>query len=99
MLKVKIIDGVTKHKLEDELNEFLSTITSEEVHNIVYDFPNFTVAIEYETEEAWKNMICAACQHWDDVTSTDSLMGICHECGGRKRFNCKACERFKDVRG
>ena len=99
MLKVKIIDGVTKHKLEDELNEFLSTLTSEAVRNIVYDFPNFTVAIEYEMEEAWKNMICADCQHWDDGNSIDSVMGLCHECGGRKRFNCKACERFKDIRG
>lgn len=27
MLKVKIIDAVTRHKLEDELNEFLSTIS------------------------------------------------------------------------
>lgn len=47
MLKVKIVDGVTKHKLEDELNEFLSTLTSEEVRNIVYDFPSFTPAIEW----------------------------------------------------
>lgn len=92
MLKVKIIDAVTKHKLEDELNEFLSTITSEEVRNIVYDFPNFT-------HVQWKNMICADCQHWDDGNSIDSVTGLCHECGGRKRFNCKACERFKDIRG
>lgn len=99
MLKVKIIDGVTKQKLEDNLNEFLSTITSEDVHNIVYDFPNFTAAIEYETEATWKNMICADCKYWDCGNSSDSLIGMCQVCGYRKRFNSKACDKFNDIRG
>lgn len=98
MLKVKIIDAVTRHKMEDELNGFLSSLTSEDVRNITYDFPNLTVAIEYEITDAWKNMICADCQYWDDGNSADAVIGMCQECGGRKRFNCKACERFKDVR-
>lgn len=29
MLKVKIIDAVTRHSLEEGLNDFLATITSE----------------------------------------------------------------------
>ena len=99
MLKVKIIDAETRHKMEDELNEFLSSLTSKDIRNITYDFSNFTVAIEYELTDAWKDMICADCQHWDDGNSCDSVIGVCQECGGRKRFNCKACERFKDIRG
>ena len=99
MLKVKIIDGVTRHKLEDELNEFLSTISSEEVRNITYDFPNFTAAIEYEAEATWKNQICADCRYWDCGNSFDALIGTCQMCGLRKRFNKTACEKFNDVRG
>lgn len=98
MVKVKIIDAVSRIGLENEVNEFLTTIKSEEVRKTEYDLPNFTALIEYEIEEAWKKMMCADCQHWDDTGSADAVIGVCQECGGRKRFNCSACERFKDVR-
>ena len=98
MLKVKIIDAVTRHSLEEGLNDFLASITSEEVRNIVYDFPNCTVAIEYEAKEAWAKALCCDCQYWDDGGET-TTSGLCHDCGQRRRFNNKACKCFKDVRG
>ena len=98
MLKVKIIDAVTRHSLEEGLNDFLASITSEEVRNIVYDFPNCTVAIEYEAKEAWAKALCCDCQYWDDGGSVETTNGLCQECGQRRRFNCKACKHFKDIR-
>ncbi len=98
MVKVKIIDAVTRINLEEELNTFLASIKSEELRTISYDFPNFTAAVEYEIKEAWRGMMCAECQFWDDSGSSDAVIGLCQACGGRKRFNCSACERFKDVR-
>ena len=99
MLKVKIIESVAGRNLVDDLNDFLATLKSEDVRKTVYDqFPQFIV-VEYEKREAWAGKMCAECQYWDDSGSSDAVVGLCQECGGRKRFNCKACSRFKDIRG
>jgi len=96
MLKVKFVRGKDMETLEANVNEFLALLSSEAVRDIKPD--GASALILYECEEAWKNRMCCECQYWDDGGET-TTSGICHECGQRRRFNYKACECFKDVRG
>jgi len=82
---------------ESKINAFLATIKTEDVKNIDVRESGFAV-IQYEVKEAWADRMCSECKYWDDSGQSDSVNGLCHECGGRRRFNCKACDRFKDLR-
>ena len=96
MLQIKtIIKGIDE--IDNEVNAFLATIPAEAVKKVETKDCGFVVVL-YEVKESWAGQLCADCQHWDDGGSSDSVSGLCHERGGRRRFNCKACERFKDVR-
>ena len=99
MLQVKVISTVQVTDLESSINEFLTTVDTESVKDISVDVMDSTAVIQYEIVEEWKNALCCDCQHWDDGGSTSNVSGLCHECGQRRRFNCRACKQFKDVRG
>ena len=96
MLQIKVIQGAD---IEAEANEFLATIDSEAVKNISIDDTGTIAVIQYEVQEGWKNEHCYDCKYWDDGGDPEALSGMCVECGGRKRFNCRACKSFKDMRG
>ena len=96
MLQVKILKP-DEIDLETSINAFLSTMDPEAVKDIKVD--NTGAMVIYEVKEAWCNALCCDCQHWDDGGNVESVSGLCQECGIRKRFNCKACKHFKDVRG
>ena len=95
MLQIKFVQGKDLLTLESSVNAFLASLSSEEVREIKRE--ESLVTILYERKDAWVGMMCCDCQHWDDGGET-TTSGICHECGKRRRFNCKACEFFKDVR-
>lgn len=97
MLQIKTFSGLTE-SIDDQVNAFLRTLKSEAVKDIDVRETGFAV-IQYEIKDAWSDRICSECKYWDDGGSVDSVNGLCQECGGRRRFNCKACDRFKDVRG
>ena len=84
-------------KIDDAVNEFLKTIKTEDVLKVETKDVGFVI-VQYEVKEAWVNRLCCDCKYWDDGGSADSVGGLCIECGGRRRFNCKACDRFIDVR-
>ena len=96
MLQVKIIQGTD---IEKDVNEFLTTVDGDAVKDIRVDDTGTIAVIQYVMEEAWKKAHCYDCKYWDDGGDPESLSGMCVECGGRKRFNCKACKSFKDLRG
>lgn len=95
MIQIKFVQGKDIQTLENNVNEFLASLTSE-VKDIKTE--NGTATILYEVLEAWKNRMCCECQYWDDG-GEPTTSGICHECGQRRRFNTRACKCFKDVRG
>lgn len=99
MLQINIIPGEGLTDLKDKINSFLATIKSDAVRHIEIDIEHITAIIQYEISEAWKNELCCDCSYWDDGGAPDAVNGLCHEKGGRKRFNCRACEAFKDLRG
>ena len=98
MVQIKFVDSVEIEGLERAINDFLKTVESDAVKDIRVDFKELTATIQYELVEEWKKRMCCECQYWDDGGET-STSGICHEHGQRRRFNYKACECFKDVRG
>lgn len=95
MLQVKLVQGKDMETLENNVNRFLASLSSD-VKDIKVD--GATAFVLYELEELWKDRMCCECQYWDDGGET-GVTGICHECGQRRRFNYKACECFKDIRG
>lgn len=95
MLQVKRFEGLN---IENDINGFLSTIETDSVKGITWNEPMTIAVVQYEVREEWHGQMCGDCQHWDDSGSSSAVSGLCHECGGRRRFNCKACNRFKDVR-
>ena len=98
MLQLKTIIVKSIEDLDTSVNEFLSTIESDAFRNLEVKEEKGLAFILYEVKEEWKERMCYECQHWDDGGSSDSVSGLCQECGGRRRFNCKACSRFRDVR-
>ena len=99
MLQIKIVHGMTVDELTLEANMFLETISDDAVKDIIVDAAEGYATIKYVVEEEYKNALCCDCRYWDDSGDCESLIGLCHECGGRKRFSQKACPKFKDVRG
>lgn len=98
MLQIKIIKGGLAEDLNETVNEFLATIHEDAVKDISVDVMKGTAVIQYVVKNAWADRLCSECKYWDDSGSSDAVSGLCHECGGRRRFNCKACAKFKDVR-
>ena len=98
MLHIKTVFFSSVKEIDASVNEFLDTIDTEAFKSIEVKDEKGMAFILYEVKEEWKNRICSECKYWDDGGSTDSVSGLCQECGGRRRFNCKACNRFKDVR-
>lgn len=101
MLQVKILQEHEVTDLNKSINDFLATIKSEDVKGIQYELSDIPLIaiVQYELTEPWSNELCCDCKYWDDGGSTSNVSGLCHECGQRRRFNCKACKHFKDVRG
>lgn len=96
MLQIKtIIKEIDE--IDNEVNAFLATIPTESVVSVETKARGFVVVL-YEVKELWSGRLCCDCQYWDDCGSVDSVSGLCQEHGGRRRFNCKACDRFKDIR-
>jgi len=98
MLQLKTIIVKSIADLDESVNAFLATIDSENFRSIEVKEEKGLAFILYEVKDAWTSRMCSECQYWDDGGSSNSVSGLCHECGGRRRFNCRACDRFKDVR-
>lgn len=96
MLQIKYVQGKDIETLEHNINAFLASLTFEEVKDIRHG--DGIVTILYERKNAWVGMMCCDCKYWDDG-GEPTTSGICQECGQRRRFNAKACERYKDLRG
>lgn len=96
MLQIKYVQGKDIETLENNINAFLASLTFEEVKDIRHG--DGIVTILYERKNAWVGMMCCDCKYWDDG-GEPTTSGICQECGQRRRFNAKACERYKDLRG
>lgn len=97
MIQVKFILGVDLPDLNETLNSFLQTVNSDDV-NINYDhIDDLLIIVEYEKDEPYKRSICSECQNWQE-NSPSSLVGLCQAKGHRKRFDCKACSAYVDIR-
>lgn len=99
MLQIKIVTGMTSEELTRSANEFLATIDDEAVKDIKVEASEGIATIQYIVQEAWKGNMCCDCRYWDDNNDCEALIGLCQMCGGRKRFDKKACNKFSDVRG
>lgn len=98
MLQIKLLQGKDIETLTDKVNAFLASLSSEAVKGIDVNDTKWIAVIQYEHKDEWEGKMCCDCQHWDDSGSDDAVVGLCQECGGRRRFSAKACECFKDVR-
>ena len=101
MLQVKIIQENELDSLNRSVNEFLATIHTDKPIDIKWELQDipFIAIIQYEHKEPWMDEKCYDCKYWDDGGDSAAVSGLCRECGGRRRFNCKACSAFKDMRG
>ena len=94
MLQIKTIMS-SLSDMDAKVNEFLKTIPEDNVRSI--EVNDGFVLIQYIVEETWQKNLCCDCQLWDDTEG--STVAFCQAKGIRKRFNCKACNQFKDIRG
>ena len=100
MIQIKLIQGGDLKTLNDNVNETLAGIPSDAIKEpIKFDFSEMVAIIQFELIEEWKNRMCAECRYFDDGGEPSAVSGLCQEHGWRRRFNNKACECFKDVRG
>lgn len=93
MLQTKFVMGTDLPDLNQSLNMALSQIKSDNV-KINYFLDNLTAVVEYNTSEDYANRLCCECSEWEEI-KTGGMSGICHACGKKKRFSCRACESFK----
>ena len=98
MLQIKLVQGKGIDSLNEAVNLFLADFNEDAIKDITVDTEEMIATIQFIVKDAWADMLCGDCRYWDDGGSSDSLIGLCQECGGRRRFSAKACERFKDVR-
>ena len=96
MLQIKFVQGKDLLTLETSVNVFLASLSSDEIKDIKRE--EWLVTILYERKDAWVGKLCCDCKYWDDGGET-TPMGLCQECGKHRRFDCKACDRYKDIRG
>lgn len=99
MLQVEIVTGMTAEELKANINTFIATLQDDAVKDIKVEASEGIATILYVIQDEWKKHMCCDCQYWDDQGDNESTSGLCHECGQRRRFNCKACKYFKDIRG
>lgn len=99
MLQVKILKGKDIETLNDAVNVFLANFNEDAIKDINVEAEKMVAVIQYTVKPEWTNKLCADCKYWDDAGCSDAVSGLCQERGGRRRFNCKACECFKDIRG
>ena len=97
MIQIKFLQGKDLETLENNVNEFLASLSSEEIKEFKRE--DCLVTILYERKDAWIGKMCCDCKYWDDCGDTSTTSGLCQECGQRRRFNSKACDRYKDLRG
>ena len=97
MLQIKTFITKQIEESDNNVNAFLSTLPAESVKSVETKASGFVVVL-YEVKPEWDGRLCCDCANWDDTGSANAVSGLCQECGGRRRFNCKACERFKDIR-
>lgn len=95
MLKFKLIEGTNAQELEKNVNDFVSAFDAE-LNSVQFDFIANKCAIFYDVQQ---NHICCECRYWDDSGSSENVSGLCQHHGGRRRFNCRACADYKDIRG
>lgn len=98
MVQIKIILGLDDDDLQDRTNEFLKKIETDCLKDVRIDFDKHNALVLYEAKEIWEDRKCYDCKYWDDGGDSASVSGMCIEQGQRRRFNCKACPKFKDIR-
>lgn len=96
MLQTRICEGLDFKDLQRSVNEALSEINSDDP-KIIWETSNLLAIIEYVVNESYKKSLCCECQYWKE-NETSSLMGICQLAGKRKRYDCKPCASYKDIR-
>ena len=96
MLQVEIVKG---SNLQDAINDFLKTLKEDAVKAIKVEASEGIATILYTVKESWEGHLCCDCRYWDDSNDCEAMIGLCQVCGGRRRFNNKSCESFKDIRG
>lgn len=97
MLQTRFISGDDMSDLERNLNDALRSVKGKPT--VKYFETSWTAVIETEIESEYEKRLCCECSLWDDGGSSSSLSGFCTMTGQRKRYNCRACEEYKDVRG
>ena len=98
MLQIKLVEGVDIRSLNEACNKFLAGLDADCVQEIKTDYKELIVLIQYVANEEWKSRMCCECQFWDDG-GEPTMSGLCQCRGGRRRFDNKACNCFKDVGG
>lgn len=98
MIQLKLVIVKELATLDEKVNEFLATLNEDAEPSITIDFEKGVATILYKQNEQWKSRLCCECKYWDDG-GEPTTSGLCQERGQRRRFDYKACECFKDVRG
>ena len=96
MLQIKTIYDTGLAELDKKVNEFLKDIPEDNVRSI--ELHDNCMLIQYVIEEEWEKSLCCDCQFWDDSGDSGSPVAFCQIRGQRRRFNCRACENYKDIR-
>ena len=91
-MQVKLIVGTDYTDLEEQINVFVSAKKDAKVD---VDFKNVAAIVTYGGDP---KTLCCDCRFWDDSGEHDKMIGLCQCNGGRRRFNDKSCEEFKDMR-
>lgn len=98
MYQIKLIEGKDIESLNTATNEFLAVFNEDAVKDIRINYDKMVAFIQYEVKDAWTDRKCYDCKYWDDGGDSASVSGMCMEHGQRRRFSCKACKSFKDIR-
>ena len=99
MYQIKLVQGKDIETLNNDVNLFLASLSSEAVKSIEVNLDSMpTALIQYEVKDVWVDRKCYDCKYWDDGGDSASVSGMCVEHGQRRRFSCKACKSFKDIR-
>ena len=98
MLQIKFVQGKDIESLNDAANEFLASFDEDSIRSIGIDYDKMIALVQYVANAEWKKRMCCECKYWDDG-GEPTTSGFCQENGRRRRFDYKACECFKDVRG
>ena len=92
-MRIKLLVGTDYKDLEDQIN---AIVKSQQDATVDVNFDSIAAVVTLSGDS---KCMCMDCSFWDDEGRHDSVMGLCQCRGGRMRFNCRACEEFKDRRG